>query len=199
LVAAAKTADAGAVRAAIAAGVDAVGENRVQELLAKDAEGAYAGAPLHFIGHLQRNKVAKLVGRAALIQSVDSLALAEAVDAQAEKAECRQAVLLEVNVGGEATKSGWMPEALWTSLESLSSLRHIQIRGLMCIPPPHAATGGTQYFVVMRQLYVDIKRKNIDNIGMDILSMGMSDDFEEAVRAGATMVRVGSALFGPRT
>jgi pyridoxal phosphate enzyme (YggS family) len=107
--------------------------------------------------------------------------------------------LLEVNVGGEATKSGWTPEALWTSLASLSSLRHIQIRGLMCIPPPLAATGDTQYFVVMRQLYIDIGRKSIDNIGMDILSMGMSDDFEEAIRAGATMVRVGSALFGPRT
>ncbi|MDR1157646.1 MAG: YggS family pyridoxal phosphate-dependent enzyme [Oscillospiraceae bacterium] len=199
LVAAAKTADAGAVRAAVAAGVDAVGENRVQEMLAKDAQGAYAGAPLHFIGRLQRNKVAKLVGRVALLQSVDSPALAEAVDAQAEKTGRRQAVLLEVNVGGEATKSGWTPEALWTSLESLSSLRHIQIRGLMCIPPPRAAIGGTQYFVVMRQLYIDIGRKNIDNIGMDILSMGMSDDFEEAVRAGATMVRVGSALFGPRT
>jgi pyridoxal phosphate enzyme (YggS family) len=199
LVAAAKTADAAAVRAAIAAGVDAVGENRVQELLAKGDQGAYAGAPLHFIGHLQRNKVAKLVGRVALLQSVDSLALAEAVNAQAEKAGLRQAVLLEVNIGGETTKSGWTPGALWTSLERLSSLRHIQIQGLMCIPPPRAAAGDTQYFVVMRQLYVDIGRKNVDNIGMSILSMGMSDDFEEAIRAGATMVRVGSALFGPRT
>jgi pyridoxal phosphate enzyme (YggS family) len=198
LVAAAKTADAGRVREAIRAGVDAVGENRVQELIEKDAQGAYEGAPLHFIGRLQTNKVGKVVGRVQLIHSVDSLRLAAAVDACAESRGIVQPALVQVNIAGEPTKAGFPPQAVRDALTAMTTLRHIQIRGLMCIPPPSWSTGVPQYFVDMRQLYIDISRERIHNIFMDFLSMGMSEDFEQAVRAGANVIRVGSALFGPR-
>ena len=198
LVAAAKTMPVTAIREAVLAGVDAVGENRVQELLEKDTQGAYRDVPLHFIGRLQKNKISKLVGRVALIQSIDSLSLALAVDRCAEGRELVQPVLLQVNIAKEPTKGGFDPDTVYSGLETLSSLRHIRICGLMCIPPPLCSDTDTQYFVVMRQLYVDIGRKNMDNIRMDFLSMGMSDDFEPAVRAGANMLRIGSALFGPR-
>ncbi len=198
LVAASKTMPVSAVREAIAAGVDAVGENRVQEMCQKDAEGAYAGAPLHFIGHLQSNKVSKVVGRAALIHSVDSLSLAEAIDVCAARCHCVQSVLAQVNIAQEVTKGGFLPHALFDAIKSLSSLRHIRVVGLMCIPPPIESGSDTQYFVGMRRLYIDIGHKNVDNVSMDILSMGMSDDFEWAVRAGSTMVRIGTALFGAR-
>ena len=198
LVAVAKTMPAPAIREAIAAGVDAIGENRVQEIVDKDAQGAYDGAPLHFIGHLQKNKVSKLVGRAELIHSVDSLELARLIDSHAERRDLVQPVLLQVNIAGEPTKSGFDPDAVYSALKSLSPLRHIQICGLMCIPPPIRSNIETQYFVVTRQLYVDIRGKNMDNIRMDFLSMGMSGDFELAVRAGANLLRIGTALFGSR-
>ncbi|MCL2748386.1 MAG: YggS family pyridoxal phosphate-dependent enzyme [Oscillospiraceae bacterium] len=199
LVAAGKTMPSGSIREAVQAGVDAVGENRVQEMLEKDAQGAYAGAPLHFIGHLQKNKVSKVVGRVSLIQSVDSLPLAQAIDACASRLGVVQQVLLQVNIAREETKGGLDPDAVWDAINALSSLRHIQVRGLMCIPPPLPSKGDTQYFVVMRQLYVDIQGKKRDNICMNALSMGMSDDFESAVRAGANMLRIGTALFGTRS
>ncbi len=198
LVAAAKTMPPEAIRLAVAAGVDAVGENRVQELCEKDACGAYEGVPLHFIGHLQKNKVARVVGRADLIHSVDSAALAEAIETRAAGLNLVQSVLLQVNIAGESTKGGFSPAEIFEALKTLSALRHIAIEGLMCIPPPVGLGGDIQYFVDMHQLYIDIRQKNMDNISMKILSMGMSDDFEQAIRAGATMVRIGSALFGPR-
>jgi len=194
LVAASKTMPAALIREAIRAGVDAVGENRVQEMSEKDEQGAYDGAPLHFIGRLQKNKVSKVVGRVELIHSVDSLALAEAIDQCAGRRGIIQPVLAQVNIAKETTKGGFFPENILEALKSMSSLRYIRIRGLMCIPPPL----DTQYFVVMRQLYIDIQAKKVDNIGMDFLSMGMSDDFEWAVRAGANMLRIGSSIFGER-
>ena len=198
LVGASKMNDAAACRAAIAAGVDALGENRVQEMTQKLAEHAYDGAPLHFIGHLQRNKAKLVVGSVALIESVGSLELLERIDALAEKAGVAQDVLLEVNVGGEAAKSGFAPEALPEAAERARSLPHVRARGLMCIPPvAEGAHGSLPYFEKVRRLFVDINEKIYHN-EFDMLSMGMSGDYEDAVRAGATVVRVGTAIFGAR-
>ena len=199
LVAASKMNDAAAVREAIAAGVDACGENRVQELLEKNAQGAYAGAPLHFIGHLQKNKVKYLVGTADLIESVDSVELLRMIDARARKLGVTQDVLLEVNIGGEAAKSGFEPSALPEALEISGEFSSLKVRGLMAIPPVAEASGASRpYFARMRELFIDIGAKKYDNVSMDFLSMGMSGDFEDAIREGATVVRVGSAIFGPR-
>lgn len=199
LVAASKMNDAAAVREAIAAGVDACGENRVQELLEKNAQGAYAGAPLHFIGHLQKNKVKYLVGTADLIESVDSVELLRMIDARARKLGVMQDVLLEVNIGGEAAKSGFEPSALPEALEISGEFSSLKVRGLMAIPPVAEASGASRpYFARMRELFIDIGAKKYDNVSMDFLSMGMSGDFEDAIREGANVVRVGSAIFGPR-
>lgn len=198
LVGASKMNDAAACQAAIAAGIDALGENRVQEMTAKLAERAYDGAPLHFIGHLQRNKVRQVVGRAALIHSAGSLTLLEEIHRQAEKRGLIQDVLLEVNIGGEESKSGFSPQALYAAAESAQEFSHIRVLGLMAIPPaerePH---GNLPYFIKVSQLYVDISRNLYDN-SFKYLSMGMSDDFEDAIAAGATIIRVGSAIFGYR-
>ena len=197
LVGASKMNDAAACQAAIRAGIDALGENRVQEMTAKLQEHAYDGAPLHFIGHLQRNKVRQVVGVVSLIQSAGSWELLEEIERQAEKKELIQDVLLEVNIGGES-KSGFAPQVLYEAADKARSLSHIRVRGLMTIPPveqvPH---GNLPYFVEVSRLYVDISRKLYDN-SFAYLSMGMSDDFEDAIAAGATMVRVGSAIFGQR-
>lgn len=198
LVGASKMNDAAACQAAIRAGIDALGENRVQEMTAKLQEHAYDGAPLHFIGHLQRNKVRQVVGVVSLIQSAGSWELLEEIERQAEKKELIQDVLLEVNIGGEESKSGFAPQVLYEAADKARSLSHIRVRGLMTIPPveqvPH---GNLPYFVEVSRLYVDISRKLYDN-SFAYLSMGMSDDFEDAIAAGATMVRVGSAIFGQR-
>ena len=198
LVGASKMNDADACRAAIAAGIDALGENRVQEMTAKLAENAYDGAPLHFIGHLQRNKVRQVVGRVALIQSVGSMELLEEIQRQAEKRALVQDILLEVNIGGEESKSGFAPEALYPAARAARSLSHVRVRGLMTIPPVEREPGGNlPYFAKVSRLYVDISQNLYDNT-FEYLSMGMSDDFEEAIESGATMVRVGSAIFGHR-
>jgi len=189
------------IRAAIAAGIRVCGENRVQELTAHLAAGAYAGAEaVHFIGHLQTNKVKQVVGRVDLIQSVDSPRLLQAINAQAEKLDLVQDILLEVNIAGEESKGGCPPADLPALAELARGLNHLRLRGLMAIPPVSLEPGANRpYFAAMRQLYVDIKEKMSDNHSdMTCLSMGMSGDFEDAVREGATIVRVGSALFGPR-
>ncbi len=199
LCAATKMNDADAVRQAIAAGVDCCGENRVQELTAKLAQNAYEGAPVHFIGHLQTNKVKQVVGRVDLIQSVDSLRLLQAIDREAARQEIRQDILLEVNVGGEESKSGFAPEELLLLLPQLCQFANIRIRGLMTIPPVCQNSGeNDKFFQKMCQLAVDIKQKKYDNVCMDIMSMGMSDDYADAIRCGSTMVRVGTAIFGAR-
>lgn len=198
LVGASKMNDAAACRAAIAAGIDALGENRVQEMTAKLSEHAYDGAPLHFIGHLQRNKVRQVVGKVSLIHSVGSLALLEEIDRQAAKQALVQDVLLEVNIGGEESKSGFSPQALTAAAESARTFSHIRVLGLMTIPPVEQELhGNLPYFRKVSQLYVDISRNLYDN-SFKYLSMGMSDDFEDAIAAGATMIRVGSAIFGHR-
>ena len=189
------------IRAAIAAGIQVCGENRVQELTAHLAADAYAGARgVHFIGHLQTNKVKQVVGRVDLIQSVDSPHLLQAVDRQAEKLELVQDILLEVNIGGEESKSGCPRSDLPALVELALSSPHVRLRGLMAIPPISTVPeGNRRYFAEMYQLFIDITRKMSDNQSvMDCLSMGMSADFEDAIAEGATLVRVGTALFGPR-
>ena len=199
LVAASKMNDAARVREAIAAGVDACGENRVQEMLEKQAQGAYEGAPLHFIGHLQKNKVKQVVGLASLIHGVDSLALLEAIDRCAEKRGMTQDVLLEVNIGAEESKSGFAPEEIPEALSSAAAFSHIRVRGLMCIPPAgRSEEENRRFFTKMKKLFVDNSGKKYDNVSMDFLSMGMSADFACAIACGSNMVRVGSAIFGPR-
>lgn len=198
LVGASKMNDAQACREAISAGIDALGENRVQEMTQKLSEDAYAGAPLHFIGHLQRNKVKMVVGKVDLIESVGSDALLDAINAQAEKLGIVQDILLEVNIGGEDAKSGFAVSELFSAAARAQTLAHIRVRGLMCIPPvAEEVHGSTPYFEKVHALYVDINKKLYDN-KLDVLSMGMSGDYEDAIRAGATMVRVGTAIFGKR-
>ena len=188
------------IRAAIAAGIRVCGENRVQELTAHLAADAYAGARVHFIGHLQTNKVKQVVGKVDLIQSVDSQRLLRAIDAQADKLGVRQDILLEVNIAGEESKGGCPVEELPALAELAGTLEHVRLRGLMAIPPISGEPGANRpYFAAMRQLFVDMRGKMSDNQNdIDCLSMGMSGDFEDAIREGATLVRVGTALFGPR-
>ena len=198
LVGASKMNDTAACREAIEAGIDALGENRVQEMTGKLSEGAYDGAPLHFIGHLQRNKVRQVVGKVALIHSVGSIPLMEEINRQAEKLGIVQDILLEVNIGGEESKSGFAKEDIFSAAEYALSLDNIAVKGLMTIPPievePH---GNLPYFKEVHRLYVDINSKLYHN-SFAYLSMGMSDDYEDAISAGATMIRVGSAIFGAR-
>ena len=198
LVGASKMNDADACRAAIAAGIDALGENRVQEMTAKLAEEAYTGAPLHFIGHLQRNKVRQVVGKVDLIQSVGSLELLAEIEKAAAKLEIVQDILLEVNIGMEEAKSGFAPDALEEGARAALECPHVRVRGLMTIPPAEASeVENREYFRKVSALYVDINGKLFHN-DFKYLSMGMSGDYEDAIRAGATMVRVGSAIFGQR-
>ena len=199
LVAATKVQTSDTIRQAIAAGVTICGENRVQEMTAHLADNAYDGAALHFIGHLQTNKVRQVVGRVGLIESVGSAHLLDAIEAQAAKLDLVQDILLEVNIGGEASKSGAAPEELFSLAERAAACPHVRLRGLMSIPPVAGPDGNRPFFAKMRQLYVDIRSQMDDNkTSFTCLSMGMSGDFEDAVREGATFVRVGTALFGPR-
>ncbi len=199
LVAATKMNSADRVREAIAAGVDGCGENKVQEFLEKDALGAYAGCPRHFIGHLQRNKVGKIVGKVDLIQSVDSEELLALIDRRAAALGIVQDVLIEISVAGEAQKSGISPAALPGLLEYASGCAAVRVRGLMCVPPiQENPEENRPYFAAMRQLFVDNSSKKYDNVSMDFLSMGMTDDYPVAVAEGANMVRIGSAIFGRR-
>ncbi len=198
LVGASKMNDAEACKQAVAAGIDALGENRVQEMTAKLAENAYEGAPLHFIGHLQRNKVKQVVGRVDLIQSVGSMELLDEIEKVAAGRELVQDILLEVNVAQEEAKSGFAPDEVFGAAEAALTRPHVRVRGLMTIPPFDADRDtNMQYFAKVRALYVDINAKLFHN-ELECLSMGMSGDFADAIRAGATMVRVGTAIFGAR-
>ena len=199
LCAATKMNDAAAVRQAIAAGVDVCGENRVQELVQKLSEHAYDGAPVHFIGHLQTNKVKQVVGKVDLIQSVDSLHLLEAIQKEASRQNILQDILLEVNIGQEESKSGFSEEEVISLVDQIPSFPNIRLRGLMAIPPISQNSGDNRkFFQKMYALAVDITTKKVDNVCVDILSMGMSDDFADAIACGSTMIRVGTAIFGQR-
>ena len=192
LCAATKMNDADRVREAIAAGVDCCGENRVQELTEKAALNAYTGAPVHFIGHLQTNKVRQVVGKVDLIQSVDSLRLLQAICKESHKQGICQDILLEINVAGEESKTGFAPEELEQALAVAKELGGVRVLGLMSIPPvSHNPGDNLPWFKKMRQLLETVP-------GATILSMGMSDDFTDAIACGSTMIRVGTAIFGRR-
>ena len=199
LCAATKMNDADAVRQAIAAGVDCCGENRVQELTQKLSQNAYVGAPVHFIGHLQTNKVKQVVGKVDLIQSVDSERLLDAIQKEAARQGIRQDILLEINIGMEDSKSGFCIDAIPALLEKVSAFSNIRVLGFMAIPPIcQNSTDNHKFFQEMYNLSVDIRAKKYDNICVDILSMGMSDDYADAIACGSTMIRVGTAIFGAR-
>ena len=199
LCAATKMNDADAVRQAIAAGVDLCAENRVQELVQKGKENAYEGAPVHFIGHLQTNKVKQVVGSVDLIQSVDRLNLLEAIQKEAARQGICQDILLEVNIGNEESKSGFQAEDVLPLLEHIADFPNIRVKGLMAIPPISQNPGDNRkFFAKMYELSVDIRQKKYDNVSVDCLSMGMSDDYEDAICCGSTMIRVGTAIFGAR-
>lgn len=197
--AATKTVDAPTINHAISLGLRYIGENRVQELLSKYEDYDLDHASLQFIGHLQSNKVRQIVGKVDLIQSVDSVKLAREISRCSIKQGISTDILLEVNIGREENKSGVLPEALPELLDQIKDIPAIKVRGLMAIPPIcENAQENCKFFDNMRHIFLDIGSKNIDNISMEVLSMGMSDDYAEAIRCGATMVRVGSALFGKR-
>ncbi|MBR7092635.1 MAG: YggS family pyridoxal phosphate-dependent enzyme [Clostridia bacterium] len=199
LMAVTKTIDPQRINAALDAGVRCIGENRVQEYLEKKDRLHLEGVSKHLIGHLQTNKVRQIVGQVDMIQSVDSIRLAEKISQQALACGLVMPVLWEVNIGREASKSGVDPEALPPMLEAAAQLPGIRVKGLMTVPPAAGTdTEKRKVFSAMYHLFIDIKDKNIDNISMDVLSMGMSGDYRQAVLEGATMLRIGSALFGPR-
>lgn len=199
LCAATKMNDADAVRQAIQAGVSCCGENRVQELLEKLSQNAYDGAPIHFIGHLQTNKVKQVVGKVDLIQSVDSEHLLLAIDKEARKQGIIQNILLEVNIGEEASKSGFQAEDILPFLEKIDNFPNVCVKGLMAIPPiSHNSGDNLKFFQKMNQIYVDIQQKKYDNVKVECLSMGMSGDYTDAISCGSTMIRIGTAIFGAR-
>ena len=199
LCAATKMNSSARVREAIAAGITCCGENRVQELTQKLAEDAYRGASVHFIGHLQTNKVKQVVGKVDLIQSVDSHRLLSAISKEAQRQNICQDILLEVNIGQEESKTGFTVPEVWEILEKITDFPNIRILGLMTIPPICQNQGdNNKFFQEICNLAVDITRKTYDNVCMEILSMGMSDDFADAISCGSTMVRVGTAIFGAR-
>ena len=199
LCAATKMNDADAVRQAIAAGVDCCGENRVQELTQKLSENAYEGAPVHFIGHLQTNKVKQVVGKVDLIQSVDRLKLLECIQQEAQRQGIVQDILLEINVGEEESKSGFATGDILPLVEKMGNYPNIWVRGLMAIPPICENAGDNdKFFQEICNLAVDIRAKKYDNVSVEVLSMGMSGDYADAIRCGSTMIRVGTAIFGAR-
>ena len=197
--AATKTVDALTINHAISLGLDHIGENRVQELLSKYEDYDLSNCSLQFIGHLQSNKVRQIVGKVDLIQSVDSLKLAQEIAAQSLKRNLTTDILVEVNIGREENKSGVFDENLEELLTQIAQIHGISVQGLMTIPPIcDNKQKISEYFNKMHRLFIDISQKKLDNINMSILSMGMSDDYYEAILEGATMVRIGSALFGAR-
>ena len=199
LVAASKTVDAARIRAAIAAGVTILGENYLQETRQKLGQLGRAGVEWHLIGPLQRNKVRYVFDLFDMMHSLDRLELAEEINRRAERLGRRLPVLLEVNVGGEASKSGWSPDGLLSAVRQLATMPNIQVRGLMTIPPPTPQPSGARpFFRQVRQLRDRLVQEGYDGMTFDELSMGMTADYEVAIEEGATLVRVGTAIFGPR-
>lgn len=197
LLAATKTVDADTINYAIEKGITHIGENRVQELISKHS--LLKPAHSHFIGHLQTNKVKDIIDKVEMIESVDSLRLANEISKQAQKRGIIMDVLLEINIGGEESKSGFAPEEAEKAVGEVAKLDGIRVKGLMTIPPAiDLPEESRKYFRDMYKLFIDIRGKNIDNSSMSVLSMGMSNDFDIAVEEGANLVRVGTSLFGRR-
>ncbi|MBP3319800.1 MAG: YggS family pyridoxal phosphate-dependent enzyme [Ruminiclostridium sp.] len=200
LVAATKVQTSETIRNAIRAGITVCGENRVQELVAHLEDNAYEGAKVHFIGHLQTNKVKFVVGKVDMIESIDSIRLMDAVEKQAAKVDVVQDILLEVNIGDEESKGGAAIDEIMALAHHAMECPHLRLRGVMCIPPATASEEENRgFFKETYQLFVDMKEKLGDNNpNIDCLSMGMSGDYPLAIEGGSTMVRVGTALFGAR-
>ena len=199
LMAVTKTVPAERVNEAIAAGVRLLGENRAQELLAKYDSYRKDGVEIHFIGHLQTNKVRQIIDKVTMIQSLDSFALAQEIERQCEKHDKTMDCLVEVNIGSELTKSGVEADKLEDFLGSITGFSRLRVRVIMSIPPvDDSELEKERHFSSLYKLFVDIGDKKIDNINMDFLSMGMSDDYTLAVKHGSNLVRIGSAMFGRR-
>lgn len=197
LLAATKTVDIDTINYAVSKGIKLIGENKVQELLSK--KDGIVAVEKHFIGHLQTNKVKDIINEVTLIHSVDSVKLAKEISKQAAKNNRNIDILLEVNIGNEESKWGFTPENLEEALREIANFSNIKIKGLMAIPPVcEKPEQNRKYFRKMYKLFIDIGNKKIDNSSMEILSMGMSDDFDVAVSEGATLIRLGTALFGRR-
>ncbi len=197
--AATKTVEPKVINHAVSLGLKYIGENKVQELLSKYEEYDLKNCDLQFIGHLQTNKVRQIIDKVSMIQSVDSVKLANEISKQSVKNSLVSNILIEVNIGREENKSGVLAEELEELLGRVSEMPNIKVRGLMTVPPIcEKKTDVCKFFDKMQQLFIDISAKKMDNICMDYLSMGMSDDYEEAVLSGANMVRIGSRLFGRR-
>lgn len=199
LMAVTKTVEPIFINHAIDCGIDLIGENKVQEFLSKKEYLKLENCKAHLIGHLQTNKVRQIIGQVSMIQSVDSLKLAREIEKQAQKLGITADCLIEVNVGNEESKTGIDFSSVMPLLEEISSMNGVCVKGLMAIPPICSEREELlKYFEKMHRLFVDIKAQNIDNINMQILSMGMSGDYNEAILCGANLVRIGSSIFGPR-
>lgn len=194
-----KTVDPVYINHALAQGIDLIGENKVQEFLGKKDELNLNGVEKHLIGHLQSNKVRKIITEVDMIQSVDSVSLAREIERQAEKNNMTANVLIEINVGSEESKTGMDKAEFSENFAEIAEMKHIEIKGLMTIPPICENNAQLRkFFDEMYHLFIDIGSKNRDNVSMDVLSMGMSGDFEDAILSGSNLVRVGSSIFGPR-
>ncbi len=199
LMAVTKTVDPIFINYALDYGVDLIGENRVQEMLRKKPDLLLNGVDKHLIGHLQTNKAGQIVGEVDMIQSVDSFKIAKEISKQSAKKGVITDVLLEINVGGEESKSGFSVSEFFENVHAISELPEIRVKGLMTVPPIcENNVELCKFFENMYNIYVDIKAKKLDNISMNILSMGMSGDYEQAILCGSNLVRIGSSIFGPR-
>ena len=198
LLAATKTVSVEVINHAIASGIKYIGENRVQEFLSKEAQLSM-DAHRHFIGHLQSNKAKDIVGRVEMIQSVHSVKLAELIGKLSAEKGITTDILLEVNIGREENKSGFLKEELDEAIEKISKINGISLKGMMTIPPIcEKNTEIVPFFEEMYKLFIDNRAKKIDTVSMEYLSMGMSSDYAEAIKCGSNMVRVGTSLFGQR-
>lgn len=198
LLAATKTVSPELINYSISKGIKYIGENRVQEFLSKE-DKLLSDAHRHFIGHLQTNKAKDIVGRVEMIESVHSLKLASLIGKLSCENGITTDILLEVNIGREENKSGFLREELDEAIEKISGIEGIRLKGLMAIPPICEKNSEIiAYFEEMYKLFIDNRHKKIDNVSMEYLSMGMSGDFEEAIKCGSNIVRIGSALYGQR-
>lgn len=198
LLAATKTVSADVINYAISKGIKYIGENRVQEFLSKENELSL-DAHRHFIGHLQTNKAKDIVGRVEMIESVHSEKLASVIGKLSTDRGIVTDILLEVNIGNEESKSGFLPKELFDAVRRIAKISGIKVRGLMAIPPIcEKKSEIMEFFARMNKLFIDIGDKKIDNVSMEYLSMGMSGDFYEAILSGSNIIRLGTALFGQR-